>query len=74
MKRDLRKYIDEYSREYLDKGKGTRKGQFYFDDFQQISIMSTGKNREPLLVRNALYAGFMVGYKAAKNEARRATR
>lgn len=73
MRRDLRKYIDEYTRKYLDRENKTYRGQFYGDDFYQI-LEITGrpeKNRDAYLVWNALRAGFMVGYKSAKNEARR---
>ena len=73
MKRDLKKHIAEYRRKFLDKQSRTTRGQFYYTDFQQINeITGHGENRDYLLVWNALQAGFMIGYKAAKNEARRA--
>ena len=70
MSRDLKKYLEEYRAKYYH-NQGKRGSCFYQTDAQQIFKMSEGDLCEAIF--NALEAGFMVGYKAAKRERRKGT-
>lgn len=64
MKRDMALYVEEYHRIR----RKSNIGSFYFDDAKQIFEIS---ENELDLVFNAMYAGFITGYLAAKRENRR---
>ena len=69
MKRDLQKSIEAYKTKYYHRADS--KGAFYVGDIKQIIELSEAKTtRETLCkaIENALYAGYMIGYKTAKRE------
>lgn len=68
MQRDLKRYVADYQQTFLKKN--GRRGAFYMSDVEQIVEMS---NDLVVAAYCALQAGFMVGYRAAKAEARRKT-
>ena len=71
MPRDLQKTINEYKRKYYNRKDS--KGAFYASDIRQIMDISFEESKSPAesridAISNALYAGFIIGYKAAKRE------
>ena len=68
--RDLTRTRENY-REMLKKA-GNKKYQFYPSDCQQILEMSleNGGGKSDIAI-NALEVGFMIGYRAAKNDMKR---
>ena len=71
MKRDLVKDIQTYKEQF----EGTGAGAFYVDDLRQIRETAgslQGADRDFELITNALQAGFMIGYRKAKNEREKA--
>ena len=64
MTRDLRKDIAEYHRRFDN----TNTGNLYTNDFYQIREISESTVD---MVFNALEAGFMIGYRAAKRDSRK---
>lgn len=68
MKRDLNKAIEDYKRKFWKRG--NRKGILFVSDFLQIDEMSNGS--KACMIDNALMAGFMIGYRFAKRESRKA--
>ena len=66
MKRDLTKAITEYRKKFY--GTHSKKGSFYYSDLNQIVEMGGDL---PIMVFNAMEAGFMIGYNAAKREKRK---
>ena len=72
MKRNIKKAIVEYEQKFGN-ARGN-KGAFYVFDVQAIRDGAQdlrGGDRDYQLVCDALRAGFMVGYKAAKREDRK---
>jgi len=67
MKRDLTKAINEYQKR-LERGKAEK---FFIGDMFQIRDISKGTAD---LTYNALRAGYMIGYRQAKKEAKKASR
>lgn len=69
MKRDLQRTIEEYKANYFHRTDS--KGAFYAGDINQIKELSeVGDATETLYhaIENALYAGYMIGYRSAKRE------
>ena len=69
MKRDLQKAIEEYKTKYYHRTDS--KGAFYVGDIKQIKEISKANNPNETLINaieNALYAGYMIGYRTAKRE------
>lgn len=69
MKRDLQKAIEEYKAKYYHRTDS--KGAFYAGDINQIMELSeTDSIKETLYkaIENAMYAGYMIGYRTAKRE------
>lgn len=72
MKRDLQKAIQEYEKRFYHRT--DNKGAFYAGDVRQILDMSKSDTTGGTLynaIENALYAGYMIGYRTAKREGRR---
>ena len=63
--RDIKKAVNEYNNKFLE----SNKGQFYISDFEQIKEMSN--NNLYNIMTNSLCAGFIIGYRFAKNESRK---
>lgn len=55
MARDVKKYIDEYNRKYVD----NNNDQFFVSDIMQIKELSEGDFYK--LISSALTYGFMIG-------------
>jgi len=74
MKRDLTKAVAEYDRKFNNPQTG--KGAFYLDDMEQIRNMSKSKTGQGTslysAIGNALKVGFIVGYRTAQRDARKA--
>lgn len=69
MKRDLQKAVAEYKTKYYRRM--DNKGAFYAGDVNQILNMSKSDTTSETLynaIENALYAGYMIGYRTAKRE------
>lgn len=69
MQRDLQKAINEYKRKYYERKDS--KGAFYAGDINQIMELSEAETTKETLykaIENALYAGYMIGYRTAKRE------
>ena len=69
MPRDLQKTINEYKRKYYERKDS--KGAFYAGDINQIMELSEAETTKETLykaIENALYAGYMIGYRTAKRE------
>ena len=62
--RDLNKYISDYHHLRAEK----RIGGFRLSDLDQIKEMD---EELPVMIHNAMAAGFVIGYRAAKSEIRR---
>ena len=72
MKRDLKKAIQEYKKNYEGRSDGA--GAFYMDDLRQIQATAEGMsgfNRDFELINNALMAGFMIGYRKGKADTKK---
>ena len=71
MKRDLKKAIADYERQFESKT-NTTKGTFYRDDIIQLRDMSYGHKtvNETLCdaIMYSLKAGFMLGYRAGRRD------
>lgn len=67
--RDLRKSIEEYQKKFYNSNSGC----FYASDIEQIAQLATDSGRVDLYeaISSALQAGFMVGYRYGKKEARK---
>ncbi len=66
MKRDLQKYVEEYKSKFY--GLRTGKGAIYGSDIDQIfKMVSNDFDR----IGYALEAGFIIGYRLGKKEARK---
>ena len=72
MNRDIKKAIREYM-QLTDYRKSKTRGAFYTDDVKQIIELSTtdGRTSTADAVLNALQAGFTIGYRTARSDARR---
>ena len=73
--RDLGKYVADYKSQFMHKD-NHNKGALYQSDYTQIYQMSNDPDktiggRLYNAIDNALMAGFMIGYKCAKREAKR---
>ncbi len=69
MKRDLQKSIEAYKTKYYHRADS--KGAFYVGDVNQIIELSEAETTKETLykaIENALYAGYMIGYRTAKRE------
>ena len=72
--RDIKKNIEEYNKKF---GGNTGNGAFYATDLMQIKETAEGErrgDREFVLISNALRAGFMIGYRKGKADARKAAK
>ena len=72
MKRDLEKSIEAYKKRFYNATGNA--GAFFASDVEQIKDLATTEDGEVSLfdaIGNALEAGFMIGYRYAKNEARK---
>ena len=71
MKRSITKALEEYKR--ITKS-ATTGGVFYYSDIEQIrdsAINPRGEVDIALAIGNALEAGYAIGYRTAKREARK---
>lgn len=71
MKRDITKSIEEYQKKF---GGASNEGAFYATDFMQIRDTAEGVtrgDRDFILISNALRAGFMVGYRKGRADAKK---
>lgn len=69
--RNMIKAIDDYKKKF---GGGTAEGAFYTTDVKQIHDTAEGAaigDRDFILISNALRAGFMVGYRKGKADAKK---
>ena len=72
--RDLQKAVKEYRKKYSNRK--TNEAAFYSTDYDQIYKMSKGGRPTDTIfyaIGNALEAGFMVGYRKAQRDKRKAT-
>ena len=72
MKRNLKKYITEYDKKYLNSKRN--KGAFFVSDYYQIFSLSkdaAGGLDLWELIDNALKAGYMIGYRTAQRDERK---
>ena len=70
MKRDMQKAIDQFNRQFADRGRDV----FYVSDINSIRDISkdgSGELDPCAAVCNALSAGFMIGYRYAQADARK---
>lgn len=65
MKRSIEKAIADYKKKYFNTLDNA--GAFYVSDYYQIMELSQNKVD---CIDNALMAGYMIGYRTAKREAR----
>lgn len=61
--------IKQYKGRFLKEGKNDNEGAFFLNDLYDIMDISGGDQYD--LVSNALMAGFMVGYRKGKSDAKR---
>lgn len=69
--RNINKAIEDYKKNFGGAGSN---GAFYATDVQQIRDTARGElwnDREFTLISNALQAGFMIGYRKGKADARK---
>ena len=69
--RNMIKAIDDYKKKFSGK---TAEGAFYTTDFMQIRDTAEGVtrgDRDFILISNALRAGFMVGYRKGRADAKK---
>ena len=65
MERNVARYLAEYERICAET---PNKGSFYYSDLKQLYELGTGLWD---IMNNSLSFGFMVGYRCAKNEAKK---
>lgn len=69
--RNIFKAIEDYKKNF---GGNSSNGAFYTTDIQQIRDTARGElwnDREFTLISNALQAGFMIGYRKGKADAKK---
>ena len=66
MRRNLKKYVEEYDRVHFNPNTGA--GAFYLSDFTQLNQLS-GDRWE--IANNALKAGFVIGYRKAQRDTKK---
>ena len=69
--RNINKAIEDYNKKF---GSGSAEGAFYCTDVEQIRQTAEGAqlgDRDYILITNALRAGFMVGYRKGKADAKK---
>ena len=72
--RDIKKNIEEYKKSFEAANMG---GAFYQSDVDQIRKTAEGLptgHRDFTLISNALRAGFMIGYRKGRADARKAAK
>lgn len=69
MARSMQRYIDEYRKTFC--GRKDTLGAIYLPDVDEIYRLNEGKSIFDA-ISNAMYAGFMIGYKCAKGRAKAA--